>query len=84
MAQLSLYMDETIMTSLREDAAGRGMSISAYAREVLETRNTRDAAEWENGWPPGFFDLYGSCPDFPEIESLESTSIEQWAEVPLQ
>lgn len=84
MAQLSLYMDETIMTSLREDAAGRGMSISAYAREVLETRNTRDAAGWENGWPPGFFDLYGSCPDFPEIESLESTSIEQWAEVPLQ
>ncbi len=60
MAQLPLYMDETTIAGLREDAAG-----------------------WENGWPPGFFDLYGSCPDFPEAESLESTSIERWAEVPL-
>ena len=70
MAQLSLYMDETTMAGPREDAAERGMSISAYAREVLETRNTRDAAGWENGWPSGFFALYGSCPDFPEVEDL--------------
>lgn len=76
MAQLSLYMDETTMAGLREDAAGRGMSISAYAREVLETRNTRDAAGWENGWPPGFFNLYGSCPDFPEVEDLEPSLVE--------
>ena len=42
-----------------------------------------DAAGWENGWPPGFFDLYGSSPDFPEAEDLELTSsVEQWAEVP--
>lgn len=71
MAQLSLYMDETTMVGLREDAARQGISISAYAREVLETRNTRDAAGWENGWPPGFLDLYGSCPDFPQTEDLE-------------
>ncbi|PWL78229.1 MAG: antitoxin [Coriobacteriia bacterium] len=76
MAQLSLYMDEVTMAGLREDATKRGISISAYAREVLETRNARDAAGWENGWPPGFFDLYGSCPDFPEIEDLESTPVE--------
>ena len=76
MAQLSLYMDEVTMAGLREDAAKRGMSISAYAREVLEKRNTRDAGGWENGWPPGFFDLYGSCPDFPEAEDLEPTPVE--------
>ena len=75
MAQLSLYMDETTMAGLREDAARRGVSISAYAREVLETRNTRNAAGWENGWPPGFFDLYGSSPDFPEAEDLEPSPV---------
>ena len=40
-----------------------------------------DAAGWEDGWPPGFFDLYGSCPDLPEVEDLEPTPVEQWAEV---
>ncbi len=34
-----------------------------------------DAARWENGWPPGFFDLYGSSPDFPEAEDLELAPI---------
>lgn len=76
MAQLSLYMDEATMAGLREDAAKRGISISSYAREVLEKRNTRDADGWENGWPPGFFDLYGSSPDFPEAEDLEPTPVE--------
>lgn len=71
------------MAGLREEAAKRGMSVSAYAREVLETRDTRDADGWENGWPPGFFDLYGSRPDFPEVEDLELTPAEQWTEVPL-
>lgn len=76
MAQLSLYMDETTMAGLREDAAGRGMSISAYAREVLETRNTRDAAGWENGLAAGLFQLVCSCPDFPEVEDLEPSPVE--------
>lgn len=34
-----------------------------------------DAAGWKNGWPPGFFDLYGSSPDFPEAEDLELAPI---------
>lgn len=34
-----------------------------------------DAAGWENGWPPGFFDLYGSSPDFPKAEDLEFAPI---------
>ncbi len=83
MAQSPLYMDEENMDGLRTYAARRSMPVSAYAREVLETRNTRDAAGWENGWLPGFFGLYGSCPDFPEIEDLEPTPVGQWAEVPL-
>ena len=84
MAQSPLYMDEENMDGLRTYAARRGISISAYAREVLEMRNTRDAAGWENGWPPGFFDLEGSCPDFPEVKNLGPSPVEQWAEVSLQ
>ena len=34
-----------------------------------------DAAGWKNGWPPDFFDLYGSSPDFPEAEDLELAPI---------
>ncbi len=75
MAQLSLYMDEATMEGLRADAAARGMSISSYAREVLERRNSHATEDWENGWPPGFFDLYGSIPDFPAIESLEPAPV---------
>lgn len=75
MAQLSLYMDEASMDSLRADAAKRGISISSYAREVLENRNMRDADGWENGWPPGFFDLYGSMPDFPNVEDLTPNDV---------
>lgn len=70
MAQLSLYMDEAAMESLREDAAKANVSISAYARSVLEERNERKAGEWVHGWPPNWFDLYGSIPDFPDVEEL--------------
>ena len=76
MAQLSLYMDEASMESLREDAAKQGISISSYARTVLEERNTREAPGWENGWPPGFFELYGSIPDFPSASDLEPEPVD--------
>ena len=76
MAQLSLYMDEEAMEALRADAAEAGMSISSYAREVLEGRNERWGSDWVNGWPPGYWDLYGSAPDFPEVEDYPPEPVE--------
>lgn len=55
MAQLSLYMDDAQMESLRNDAVSEGKSISAYAREVLERRHDPKRG-WVNGWPPGYFE----------------------------
>ncbi len=48
MAQLSLYMDDTAMEELRVDAAEAGVSISSYAREVLEKRH-ESGRGWVNG-----------------------------------
>lgn len=69
MAQLSLYMDDVCMEELRLDAEAAGKSISAYAREVLETRHESKRG-WVNGWPPGYFDLFGSSPGFPDVPDL--------------
>lgn len=66
MAQLSLYMDDASMEELRTDAEAAGKSISSYAREVLEKRHEPKHG-WVNGWPPGYFELFGSSPDFPEV-----------------
>ena len=57
--------------------------LSLYMDEESMARLREDAAGWKNGWPPDFFDLYGSSPDFPEAEDLELAPIEQWVEVPL-
>lgn len=76
MAQLSLYMDEASMAALRADAAKRGVSISSFARDVLVERDAPSAHAWENGWPPGYFDLYGSIPDFPIVEDLEAAPVD--------
>lgn len=76
MAQLSLYMDEAAMKALREDAEKANLSISAYAREVLEDRHEGNRKGWENGWPVNYWDLYGSCPDFPEVEDYAPEQID--------
>lgn len=69
MAQLSLYMDDVAMAQLRSDAEAEGKSISSYARDVLEKRH-ESGRGWVNGWPPGYFNLYGSSPDFPDVPDL--------------
>ena len=55
MAQLSLYMDDVCMDKLRADAESEGISISAYARCVLERRHESPRG-WVNGWPPHYFE----------------------------
>ncbi len=69
MAQLSLYMDDVAMDELRADADAEGKSISSYVREVLEKRH-ESGRGWVNGWPPGYFELFGSSPDFPDVPDL--------------
>ena len=57
MAQLSLYVDDSTMEDLRRDAAREGKTLSKYAAGVLRGRKEH------NGWPPGFFNMYGACDD---------------------
>ncbi len=57
MPQLSLYMTEDEMDFLRKGASDAGMSISKFARSILAS------GQAGSGWPEGYFDLYGSCPD---------------------
>lgn len=78
MAQLSLYMTEEDMSSLKKEAQEQGKSISSYTRDIIAHRHQVERNGWENGWPPGFFDLYGSSPDFPQPEDMQPDPIEAW------
>lgn len=62
MPQLSLYMDEPMMESLRQDASREGKTLSKFVAGVL-----KDRAE-NNRWPHGFFNLYGACDDGVLVE----------------
>ena len=77
MPQLSLYLTDKNLQTLRMRAQDAGVSLSKYANRLIE----QDA---ENaGWPKGFWELYGALgeeglaiPDDPpptddaELESL--------------
>lgn len=67
MAQLSLYIEDEEMETLKADAASAGKSTSSYVADILRDRHN-DKRGWINGWPPGYFDLFGSSPNFPDIE----------------
>ncbi len=55
MPQLSLYLDEETMDSLRKSAAARGVSLSRCASDAIRG----NAA----AWPAGFWNLYGAVAD---------------------
>lgn len=57
MPQLSLYLDDTSMESLRAHAADEGLSLSKYVKNMLNEN------AHSSGWPAGWFDLYGSLAD---------------------
>ncbi len=78
MAQLSLYMTEEDMADLRREAEEEGKSISSYARDIISHRHQLERSGWEKGWPPGFFDLYGSSPDFSVPEDALPKPVETW------
>jgi hypothetical protein len=55
MPQLSLYLDESSMSMLREASKREGTSISKCARARL--------ARTENTWPGSFWETYGAVQD---------------------
>lgn len=55
MPQLSLYLDEPSMESLRERSKREGLSISKYARIQL--------ARSGGTWPASFWNTYGALED---------------------
>ena len=78
MAQISLYVPDAMMEDLRADADEQGMSLSSYTRTVLESRHSAGRLNWVNGWPPGYFDLFGSSPDYPEVDDRAPEPVESW------
>ena len=56
MPQLSLYLDDQTMETLRNDAAREGTSLSKHARHLISNNAS-------SAWPAGFWDLYGSIDD---------------------
>lgn len=71
MPQLSLYLNEEEMESVRAGAARQGTTLSRYVAGVL--RNEKDPS----AWPPAFFALYGSLAaddSFEEPDDMPFTS----------
>lgn len=54
MPQLSLYITDENLATLKTRAKESGVSMSKYANQLIE-RDERNA-----GWPLGFWDLYGT------------------------
>lgn len=54
MPQLSLYVSDENLNTLRERSKEAGMSMSRYANRLIEQDAERA------GWPRGFWDLFGA------------------------
>lgn len=57
MPQLSLYITDENLETLRSRSRQEGMSMSKYANRLIE----QDASN--AGWPRGFWELYGAIDD---------------------
>ncbi|MBQ9021375.1 MAG: antitoxin [Eggerthellaceae bacterium] len=57
MPQLSLYISDENLETLRIRSAEEGVSMSKYANSLI----AQDASN--NGWPAGFWNLYGALDD---------------------
>ena len=58
MAQLSLYLEETEMVTLRKDAKREGVSLSRYAARLIRENAGKSK------WPAGYWEsVYGSLKD---------------------
>ena len=57
MPQLSLYLDDATMETLRTSALGEGVSMSKYAANLIRNR-----AQF-GGWPAGYWESVYGCLD---------------------
>lgn len=64
MPQLSLYMDDKSMDTLREQAGRENKSLSCHVRSVLQSANS-------DTWPKGYWSLYGALDDGTFITPAE-------------
>lgn len=64
MAQISLYVPDDVLDELRAEAKESNVSLSRLVLGAVEGR--RDV----RSWPEGYFELYGSCPEFPSVEEI--------------
>ena len=54
--QVSLYLDKPLYKEVESIVKKRGVSMSSFVSGVLKEYI-------ENGWPEGYFDLFGSIDD---------------------
>jgi len=74
MAQISLYMNDSVMNSLRMHAEKEGISISKYVGDIIENFERGQSSEW----PAGYWDsVYGCLSDEDAAFFIESTSANQ-------
>ena len=65
MPQLSLYLDDSTLSVLRDSAARANCSMSKYAGDLIRKDAERSA------WPNDFWSLYGSIADDSFTEPAE-------------
>ena len=65
MPQLSLYVDDATMETLRTSARGEGVSMSRYASNLIRERAQN------GGWPQGYWESIYGCLDDTDFGDLD-------------
>lgn len=65
MAQITLYLDDTLQARLKASAARQRMSQSQFVAQLI-----RQAVD--DRWPDEVLTLAGSVPDFPALDELRA------------
>lgn len=67
MAQVTLYLDEETIESVRRAARASGLSQSRWLAQLVREKTARE-------WPAAVREMAGSWGDFPEAEELRRTA----------
>ncbi|MCE7871877.1 ribbon-helix-helix protein, CopG family [bacterium CPR1] len=70
MPQVTIYLPEDVLRSVKREAKRRKQSLSAFLA-ALASRAAKPPA-----WPEDFAALYGSCPDLVEPEDAAPADVE--------
>lgn len=72
MPQVSLYLDEDTMETLRKEAGREQISLSQYTRRLVQNKA-------EQAWPASFWSTYGALDDPTFVEPPE---LDAWLDEP--